>query len=177
MILDVNKPHGSNMTDTILTNGWRRLDNGFDVELLHGIPVRLSNNGLDIPVDDADLVDSVSQMTELKVTIVGWHQGETAGEQETRLFVDALQFEDVLHRLALFSAALFVDRYHTAIDTDSVDWDKAEYERDFNQAVEHCGLESSDMNKDDYYKVYTTFMHAESSRLIDSGIDPLIEPE
>ena len=165
------------MTDTIITNGWHRLDNGFDVEVLHGIPVRLSNNGLDIPADDADLIDTVSQMTALKVTIVGWHEGETAGEQETRLCVDALQFEDVLERLALSSAALFVDRYHTAIDTDSVDWDKAEYDRDFNQAIEHCGLESSDLNKDDYYKVYVTFMHAESNRLIDSGIDPLVESE
>ena len=165
------------MTDTILPNGWHRLDNGFDVEVLHGIPLRLSNNGLDIPVDDADLVDSVTQMTGLKVTIIGWHEADTTGEQETGLSVDALQFEDVLHRLALFSAALFVDRYHKTIDTDSVDWDKAEYDRDFNQAVEYCGLESSDLNKDDYYKVYTTFMHTESTRLIDSGIDPMIEPE
>ena len=165
------------MTETILTNGWHRLNNGFDVEVQHGIPIRLSNNGLDIPTDDAELVDNVSQMTGLKVTIVGWHEGDTSGEQEAHLCVDPLQFEDVLQRLALFSAALFVDRYHTAIDTDSVDWDKAEYDRDFNQAVEHCGLESSDLNKDDYYKVYITFMHTESSRLIDSGIDPLVESE
>ena len=37
------------MTDNTTQNGWVSLNNGFDVELQHGIPVRLSNNGLDIP--------------------------------------------------------------------------------------------------------------------------------
>ena len=165
------------MTDSTLKNGWHRLKNGFDVEIKHGIPTRLSNNALGIPMDDAHLVDDVSEMTGLKVTIVGWHPAESSGEHEARLSIDALQFEDVLQRLAISSAALFVDRYHTAIDTDSVDWDKAEYDRDFNQAIEHCGLEPGDLNKEDYYKVYQTFMHSESNRIIEAGIAPLVESE
>ena len=43
------------MPDETTRNEWVSLSNGFDVELQHGIPLRLSNNGLDIPADDAML--------------------------------------------------------------------------------------------------------------------------
>jgi hypothetical protein len=165
------------MTATTTQNGWVTLSNGFDVELLHGIPIRLSNNGLDIPADDAQLVEEVSKRTELTVVIKGWEASKEAGEQEAALCVDALQFEEVLRRLALASAALFVDRYHEPIERDSVDWDNAEYARDFNHAVDACCLDPGEMNRADYVEAYVSHMHVETRRLLDSGESPMVEAE
>jgi len=165
------------MTDITAQSGWVTLSNGFDVELLHGIPIRLSNNGLDIPADDEKLVEEVSKLTELTVVIKGWEDAEECDELETALCIDALQFEEVLRRLALASAALFVDRYHTPIEQDSVDWDNAEYARDFNHAVDFCCLDAGEMNRQDYLANYVTQMHAETNRLIDSGASPMVDAE
>jgi len=165
------------MSDLTRQNGWQSLSNGFDVELQHGIPVRLSNNGQDIPSDDAQLVEEVSRLSGLTVVVSGWEDADEPGEQETRLCVDALQFEEVLRRLALASAALFVDRYHTAIDRDSVDWDSAEYARDFNHAVECCCMEPGDMDRKDYFDSYVTLMHEETRRLLDAGESPMVDAE
>jgi hypothetical protein len=165
------------MTGGTMQNGWVNLGNGFDVELLHGIPLRLSNNGRDIPSDDAQLVDEVKSLTGLTVVITSWEASQEPGEKEASLCVDALQFEEVLHRLALASAALFVDRYHTPIDKDSVDWDNAEYARDFNHAAECCCLDQSEMDRKEYFTIYASQMHAETQRLIDSGESPPVEAE
>ena len=165
------------MTHDTMQNGWISLSNGFDVELLHGIPVRLSNNGLDIPSDDALLVDEVSSLSNLTVVISAWKDSDEPGEQEARLCVDALQFEQVLRRLALASAALFVERYHTPIDQDSVDWDNAEYARDFNHAVECCCLDQGEMERKQYFSIYVELMHAETKRLIDAGESPMVDAE
>ena len=165
------------MTEVTAKNGWVSLSNGFDVELKHGIPVRLSNNGIEIPADDAQLVEEVGSLTGLTVVIAGWEDSDEPGEQEARLCVDALQFEQVLNRLALASAALFVDRYHTPIDQDSVDWDDAEYARDFNHAVECCCLELGEMDRKEYFSMYVEQMHAETKRLIDAGESPLVDTE
>ena len=165
------------MTDNTTQNGWVSLNNGFDVELQHGIPVRLSNNGLNIPSDDALLVEEVTRLSGLTVVISGWEDADEAVEQEARLCVDALQFEQVLRRLALASAALFVDRYHTPIDQDSVDWDNAEYARDFNHAVECCCLDQSEMDRKQYFSSYVELMHAETKRLIDAGESPMVDTE
>jgi len=162
----------------ILTHdGWLRLDNGFDVEFVHGIPAVVSDNGLAGPTDDAELVDKVSKLSGLRTTIMGWHQRDDSKELETALCIDALQFKDVLKRLAISSAALFVDRYHTPIGEDSVDWDREEYDRDFNRALEHCDLHSTDIEKDDYFDMYRNVMHIEATRLIEEGTLPPIEPE
>ena len=165
------------MTDNTTQNGWINLSNGFDVELQHGVPVRLSNNGLDIPSDDALLIEEVTSLSGLTVVIAGWEASDEPGEQEARLCVDALQFEQVLRRLALASAALFVDRYHTPIDQDSVDWDNAEYARDFNHAVECCCLGHGEMDRKQYFNMYVEQMHAETKRLIDAGESPLVDTE
>ena len=165
------------MTDNTMQNGWVSLSNGFDVELQHGIPVRLSNNGLDIPSDDALLVEEVTRLSGLTVVISGWEDADEPGEQEARLCVDALEFEQVLRRLALASAALFVDRYHTPIDQDSVDWDNAEYARDFNHAVECCCLDQGEMDRKQYFNIYVELIHAETKRLIDAGESPMVDTE
>ncbi len=165
------------MNDSATQNGWLDLGNGFDVMLQHGIPVRLSNNGLDVPPDDAELVATVSDITGLKVVIAGWENAKEPGEQESRLCVDPLQFEEVLRRLALASAALFVDRYHTAIEQDSVDWDNAEYTRDFNHAADYCCIDPGEIDRQDYFSGYASVMHAETRRLMDSGESPIVDAE
>ena len=165
------------MTENTTQNGWISLSNGFDVELQHGIPVRLSNNGLDIPADDDQLVDEVTKLSGLTVVISGWEDAAEPGEQEARLCVDALQFEAVLRKLALASAALFVDRYHTPIEQDSVDWDNAEYARDFNHAVECCCLDQGEMDRKEHFTIYVGLMHAETNRLIETGESPMLDTE
>ena len=165
------------MPDDTTRNGWISLSNGFDVELQHGIPLRLSNNGLDIPADDAVLVEEVARLSGLTVVVAGWEDADEPGEQETRLCVDALQFEEVLRRLALASAALFVDRYHTPIDMDSVDWDNAEYARDFNHAVDCCCVDPGEIDRKAHFETYVTLMHNETRRLIDSGESPMVDAE
>lgn len=165
------------MTDEKTQNGWISLSNGFDVEIQHGIPLRLSNNGLAIPADDALLVEEVSKLSGLTVVISGWEAAEEPGEQETGLCIDALQFEEVLRRLALASATMFVERYHTAIDQDSVDWDSAEYAKDFNHAVDCCCLDQGEMDRKAYFAAYARLMHAETKRLIESGESPMVDAE
>ena len=165
------------MTEVTTQSGWVSLSNGFDVELQHGIPIRLSNNGIEIPADDAQLVAEVGSLTGLTVVIAAWEASDEPGEHEARLCVDALQFEQVVRKLALASAALFVDRYHTPIDQDSVDWDDAEYARDFNHAVNCCCLDQGEMDRKEYFSIYVELMHAETKRLIDAGESPLVDTE
>lgn len=165
------------MTAETLQNGWVSLANGFDVELHHGIPLRLSNNGLDIPTNDAQLVDEVKSLTGLSVVIQSWEASDEPGEQEAKLCVDALQFGEVLKQLALASAALFVDRYHTPIDKESVDWDNAEFARDFNHAADCCCIDPGEPDRKGHFTAYVTQMHAETRRLIDSGEPPPVEAE
>ena len=106
------------MTDLQSHNGWLRLNSGFDVELIHGIPVMLSDNGLSGSGDDAELDDAISSLSGLRSIILGWHEAENSKKRETALCIDALQFEEVLRRLAVASAALFVDRFHKPILSD-----------------------------------------------------------
>lgn len=161
----------------ISTSGWVRLSSGFDVELAHGIPVRLSNNGLDRPANDAQLVEEVAGLTGLTVAIAGWEASSEPGEQEAGLCVDALEFGAVLQKLALTSAALYVDHYHMPIDPDAVDWDSAEYARDFNHAAECCCLDAAEMNRQDYFDDYVSTMHAETQRLVEDVITPIVGVE
>lgn len=165
------------MADLQTHSGWVRLKNGFDVELVNGIPATLSNNGLAESADDAELDDEISTLSGLRTTIVGWHESEINGELQTALCIDSAQFEEVLKRLAIASAGLFVDRFHKAVGKDAVDWDKMEYDSDFNKAIEHCCLSLTDYKKTDYFDIYRDCMHRESSRLIEEGVHPLVEPE
>lgn len=165
------------MAEDTTKSGWIRLSSGFDVELVHGIPKRLSNNGLESPADDAQLVEEVADLTGLTVTIKGWTASSEAGEQEAELCVDLLEFGDVLQRLALTSAALFVDHYHKPIDPDAVDWDSAEYARDFNRAAEHCCIDVGEMSRQDYYDGYVSAMHTETQRLVAEVITPTVDAE
>jgi hypothetical protein len=165
------------MAEDTSRSGWVRLSSGFDVELIQGIPMRLSNNGLDTMADDAQLVEEVAELTGLTVIIDGWVASSEPGEQEARLCVDVLEFGDVLQKLALTSAAVFVDHYHVPIDPDAVDWDSAEFARDFNRAAVHCCIDAGEMNRQDYFDDYVRTMHVETQRLVKDVITPIVDAE
>jgi len=160
-----------------LRSGWTRLANGFDVEFIHGIPSVVSDNGQPGITDDAQLVDEVSGMSGLRTTLLGWYSGEAEDEHETQLCIDAMQFEDVLQRLAKSSAALFVERYHKPINEMAVDWDKQAYDVDFSRAIRHCCLNPEDINKADYFARYKKAMHKEAQCLVQAGVQPMLEAE
>jgi len=155
-------------------NGWNRIASGLDVEVEHGVPVRISNRSSHI--NKQSISDKVRALTGLTVSVDNW-VNITADEQESYVCVDKREFIEVLRRLALSSAALFVDRFHKPIDRSAVDWDNAEYNYDFNHALEHCCIPYGTLNKDYYFEDYIKAMHEESLRLIDEGVTPIVEAE
>lgn len=157
-------------------DGWHRIESGLDVELQHGIPVRISNTDTSHRLDERTVSKKVHDLTGFTVSMHDWIN-INADEQEWSVCIDKKEFEEVLHRLALSSAAMFVDRFHKVIDGSTVDWDDAEYTFDFNHAVEHCCIPYGTINKNDYFSNYIQAMHEESARLINEGVSPLVEAE
>ena len=119
----------------------------------------------------------MSALGKLHVYLGAWESGERAGEHEACLTVSGREFAEVLRRLAVSSAALFVERYHKPVDESDVDWDRLEYLKDFRTALEFCGLARGDMDMDDCFDDYVEAMHRETRRLVQSGELPLVEPE
>lgn len=162
-------------------DGWNRVASGLDIEVQHGVPVRISNTktaGAHRAQDfnEASVTEKIFELTGFNVSMHDW-MSVTANEQEWSICVDKREFTQVLKRLALSSAAMFVDRFHKAIDDNAVDWDSAEYNYDFNQAVEHCCIPHGTLNKNHYFEQYIKIMHEESVRLINDGISPMVEAE
>ena len=157
-------------------DGWHRIESGLDVELQHGIPVRISNTDTSHRLDERTVSKKIHDLTGFTVSMHDWIN-INADEQEWSVCIDKKEFEEVLHRLALSSAAMFVDRFHKVIDGSTVDWDDAEYTFDFNHAVEHCCIPYGTINKNDYFSSYIQAMHEESARLINEGVSPLVEAE
>ena len=165
------------MHNLSVINGWERLPNGFDVEFRHSIPVRISDNGRGMTVPEDVLREEVSALSQLHVCLGDWESGERAGEHEVCLTVSGREFTEVLRRLAVSSAALFIDRYHKPVNDSDVDWDRLEYLKDFRTALEFCGLARGDVEMDAYIDGYVEAMHRETRRLAQSGEFPLVEPE
>jgi hypothetical protein len=83
----------------------------------------------------------------------------------------------VLNRLALSAAVLFFDRYHKPVDSDDVDWDSLEYASDFRRALQYCGLDRDDVDRDACKADYLETMHIETRRLAATAESPRVEPE
>lgn len=169
------------MLNIIPANGWNRVATGLDIEVRHGMPVRVSNTGKTDTrspqeLNKVSVTEKIFELTGFNVSIHDW-MSITADEQEWSICIDKREFTEVLQRLALSSAAMYVDRFHKAIDSTAVDWDNAEYSYDFNQAIEHCCIPYGALNKDHYYEQYIKTMHEESVRLIDDGVSPMVEAE
>ncbi|MGB5606845.1 MAG: hypothetical protein WBN51_10015 [Gammaproteobacteria bacterium] len=165
------------MAEVTVTNGWQRLANGFDVEFRHGIPVRLADNGKQLTIPVATLLDEITVLGGLRVELGEWLPGENPDEHEARLSISGDQLEEVLKRLALSSAAVFFDRFHKPVDKDDVDWDILEYVTDYRAALGHCRLEGSDADREAFRDAYLETMHQETRRLAQSPDMPLTEPE
>ena len=165
------------MTDSPLLHGWQRLSNGFDVEFRHGIPVRLSDNGKALPASGSALPDEIASLAGLRIRLGEWLPGEKPDEREARIVVSGDQLAEVLHRLALSSAAVFYDRFRKPLDKEDIDWDTLEYANDFHTALECCALGWNEVDKEAYTGDYVETMHRETLRLAELRESPLVEPE
>ena len=169
------------MRKTSYQDGWNRIDAGTDVEVQHGVPVRVSHKdsstaGSESLLNDQKISDKVLELTGFRISVKNWIN-IAEHEQESAVCIDRDEFNEVLRRLALSSAAMFVDRFHRPIDQYAVDWDNSEFNYDFNHAAEHCCLPYDSLDKKDYFKNYVKAMHDESVRLINEGISPIVEAE
>ena len=165
------------MVNVMLQNGWERLPSGFDVEFRHSIPIKVSDNGKGLTIPESVLAEEITALGKLHVQLGEWKSDEQAEGHEARVIVSGKDFTEVLRRLALSSAAMFIDRFHKPVDAGDVDWDRLEYLRDFRAALDHCGLASDDLDKDAYLDDYIETMHRETQRLAQSTDTPLVEPE
>jgi hypothetical protein len=165
------------MVNVTVENGWERLPSGLDVEFRHGIPIKVSDNGKVLTIPESVLVDEIIALGKLQVQLGEWKPGENADEHEARVFVSGKDFTEVLRRLALASAAVFIDRFQKPVDASSVDWDRLEYHADLREALDHCGLASDEIDKDAYRDDYIEIMHRETRRLAQLTEPPLVEPE
>ena len=165
------------MANLMVQNDWERLPSGFDVEFRHGIPIRISDNGKGLTISESVLVEEITAIARLHVQLGEWKSDEHEDEYKARVFVSGKDFAEVLERLALSSAAMFIDRFHKPVDAGDVDWDRLEYLKDFRAALGHCGLASDDLDKDAYLDDYIETMHRETQRLAQSTDTPLVEPE
>ena len=91
--------------------------------------------------------------------------------------VSSKQLKEVLERLALSSAELFVDRFHKPVDKNDIDWDRLEFLNDFRKALNYCGLVWGDVDKTAYRDDYVETMHRETRRLAQQQDLPMVEPE
>jgi len=157
-------------------NGWNRITTNLDVKVEHGIPVRISNISTNHHLNKPSISNKIHKLTGLTASVDDWIN-IAPDEQEWSLCIDKNEFAEVLRRLALSSAAMFVDRYHKPIDRNAVDWDNAEYACDFNHAIENCCIPYGTLNKDYYFDDYIKTMHEESIRLFEEGISPLVQAE
>lgn len=165
------------MANVTVQSGWERLPNGFDVEFKHSIPIRVSDNGKGLTVPESVLVEEIAALCKLRVQLGEWESGERTDERAARVIVSGKDFAEVLGRLALSSAAMFIDRFHKPVDAGDVDWDRLEYLKDFREALDHCGLAWGDIDKDAFLDDYLETMHRETQRLAQSTDSPMVEPE
>lgn len=160
-----------------IRNGWHRLPSGYDVEFRHGVPVRLSDNGRGAALSDRALGAEVTALGQLPVRLGAWVTGARPEEREAPLLVVGSAFPEVLCRLARSAATVFVDRFHKPVEAVDVDWDRLEYQKDFNMALDHCGLSAADVDQAAGFDAYVAAMHDEARRLVAARTPPPVEPE
>lgn len=165
------------MDNVTIMNGWERLPSGFDVEFRRSIPIHVSDNGKGLTIPESVLVEEIIALGKLHVRLGEWKSAGHTGEREARVFVSGKEFAEVLRRLALSSAAVFIDRFHKPVDASDVDWDRLEYLKDYRTALDHCGLAWDDIDKDAHADAYVETMHRETRRLAQSADNPLVDPE
>ena len=151
--------------EALIEHEWARLKSGFDVMLEHGVACRISNNKLPIPDSPKDLQREILELTGIHVTIGHWVPGEGEGELEAPLKVEKSDLQLILEKLAVYSAALFVDRFNRAINQNDPDWDETAYHEDFARALNYCGLAWGEVKPQAYYERYRIAMEQETAKL------------
>jgi hypothetical protein len=165
------------MANVTVQNGWERLPNGFDVEFRHSIPIRVSDNGKNLTIAGPGLVEEIAALCRLRVQLGEWEPGERTDERAARVFVSGKDFAEVLRRLALSSAAMFIDRFHKPVEAGDGEWDRLDYLKDCREARDHGGRAWGDIDKDAHLDGYLETMHIETQRLAQSTDSPMVEPE
>lgn len=164
------------MQTSTSSSGWKRVSPTLDIEIQHGIPVHVYCKNTAQSYNNKQITSQVQTLTGLSVSIFDATNISTKAHEWT-VCIDKNEFDEVLNRLAIASAAMYVDCFHKPIDNSAVDWNNAEFNYDFNHAVEHCCIAHGSINKENYYNHYINVMKQESKRLIDEGISPLVEAE
>ena len=102
-----------------INSGWHRIESGLNVEFQHGIPVRVSNTDTSHRLYEQAVSKKIHDLTGLTVSMHDWIN-INADEEKWSVYIDKKEFEEVLHVMALSSAAVFVDRFHKVIDSSAV---------------------------------------------------------
>ena len=118
------------MTKLNLHNGWSRIAPGLDVELRHGVPVRVACNNAGQQLNEQHITNRVYALTGLTAAV---KNGLNVTPVERELVCnDMTKFDEFLDRQALSSAAIYADRFHDTIHSNTVEWIDEEYSFDFN---------------------------------------------
>lgn len=147
----------------MLKHGWITLAGNVEVHLDHGVPTAVCVKSA--APDGAALVRQIGELTGLKVTFGSWHPVARASEQEAPVVIAREGLAEVVKRLAMASAQVFVEYYHKPVDEEDTDWDPEEFAQDFGNALKYCGLQWSEVDQDSYFRIYREVMHAETARL------------
>mgnify|MGYP001563541283 CR=1 FL=1 len=152
-----------------IEHGWVSLGNGAEVHLDHGVPTDVCMMHAAAAPSPAALAGKIADLTGLRVSVGEWRAGETAAERLAAVRVSREHLNEVLRRLALASARVFVDYYHKAVDDEDPDWDPEEFAVDFSNAMKYCGVGWSDVDPEACFKLYREVMRAETARLAAPG--------
>jgi hypothetical protein len=131
-----------------LHNGWGQIAPGIDVEFQHGVQLRIASQSSGQRLNEPHIANRVHELTGLTVSVKSWINA-IPDERESSINIDMNEFDEVLTRLAMSSAAIYIDRFHHAIDSNTEEWIDEVHSFDFNQAIERCCIPWCTLNKTD----------------------------
>ena len=153
------------MTETE-RNGWYTLTPHCDLQIEHGVPVRIACEPGNVTANRPALAEDVQRYTGLHVELGPWQAGERGTTREAALQVAAEDFDDVLARYAHASAATYWDRYQQPVHARTLDdFETEAYALDFVTAMHHCGLDWRDVDKHAHSAGWQRALYSEAQRL------------
>lgn len=153
------------MTETE-RNGWYTLNPHCDLQIEHGVPVRIACEPGLVTANLRGLAGDVQQLTGLHVEIGPWQSGSAAAAHEAALRIAVEDFDAVLVRYAHASAATWQDRYQQPIHArDADDYETEAYALDFVTAMQRCGLDWPDVDKNAHDAGWRRALYGEAQRL------------
>lgn len=142
-------------------NGWVMLPCGADLLLEHGIPVRVWAGEWE-DINRAHVVADIQMMSSLHVHLAD----AVDADGELAVQVSCADIPEMLRRLAMVSAATFVDRYQKPIGEESADYDEEAFAQDMSEVLARCGLQWSDVDRASCRQTYSDALHAAADALV-----------